>query len=264
MKNNRFFPHSFWQSIAFIGMFLLFFTVTMFLCTLIGFKEILKSEHYLIVLLIIDLLIFISIFHIVNSVKGSKINYGFRITNLSLIPITILIIFLFEFGLSAFLLGYSTNDNKIIQQNPFNSMFYVLSVLAFAPILEELVFRGFILKGFLQTYSAKKAIVLSAILFGFIHINIAELDVIHILLTILIGLFFGWIYYKTNSLGLTILLHFFGNFFGLMIIYLRFYLSDNNSFVTSIYNEGLNWVFFGLSFFLIYYLVIRLFHKMKL
>ena len=47
---------------------------------------------------------------------------------------------------------------------------FVVVVLA-GPILEELLFRGVILNGFLQSYPRRKAIVASAVLFAVYHLN---------------------------------------------------------------------------------------------
>lgn len=40
-----------------------------------------------------------------------------------------------------------------------------------APVLEELIFRGIVLEGFLKNYSPVKAILLTNVLFGLAHLN---------------------------------------------------------------------------------------------
>jgi membrane protease YdiL (CAAX protease family) len=47
----------------------------------------------------------------------------------------------------------------------------VFLMVIVAPVTEELVFRGLILRGFLQKFSLVKAAVLSAMLFGAVHLN---------------------------------------------------------------------------------------------
>lgn len=74
------------------------------------------------------------------------------------------------------------------------------------PICEEIIFRGIILKEFLQTYSPTKAILYSALIFGIIHF--IPLQVISAFFA---GLVLGYIYYKTKSLWLPIIIHILNN-----------------------------------------------------
>ena len=66
------------------------------------------------------------------------------------------------------------------------------------PIAEEIVFRGAI-QHTLQVALGKRypwiAIVISALIFGFIHFNLAQ--GVH---AFVIGLFLGWMYYRTGSI----------------------------------------------------------------
>ncbi|MBI9069603.1 MAG: CPBP family intramembrane metalloprotease [Salinivirgaceae bacterium] len=75
-----------------------------------------------------------------------------------------------------------------------------------APILEELIFRGVVLKGFLKKYNPKKAILWSAIIFGAAHLNPWQF-----IPAFLIGLVIGWLYYKTRSIWPGIFIHFVNN-----------------------------------------------------
>lgn len=71
-----------------------------------------------------------------------------------------------------------------------------------APICEELLFRGVLLRGLLRNYRPGVAIAQSALLFGIIHFNPAQS-----VGAFFIGLVLGWCYYQTRSLGLCICLH---------------------------------------------------------
>ncbi len=77
-----------------------------------------------------------------------------------------------------------------------------LTVLVVAPLTEEILFRGLILSGLLRTRSPRAAILISAALFSGMHLNPAQLPA-----TFLIGLTYGWIYYRTRSLWLCIFAH---------------------------------------------------------
>lgn len=79
-------------------------------------------------------------------------------------------------------------------------IFVFITMIIVAPVFEELIFRGIILDGLLKQYTPKKAIVISAILFMLPH-GVGLLGVF------LGGLFFGWIYYRSNNIILTMMAH---------------------------------------------------------
>jgi membrane protease YdiL (CAAX protease family) len=71
---------------------------------------------------------------------------------------------------------------------------------------EELLFRGLILNGLIDNYSKRKAIIISALFFGIIHLNPWQF-----LAGFLFGLIFAWLCIKTNSILLCIYIHLFNN-----------------------------------------------------
>ncbi len=71
-----------------------------------------------------------------------------------------------------------------------------------APLTEELLFRGLILRGLLQHHSARWAIVLSALLFGLSHMNPWQF-----LPTLFGGLLLAWLTLETGTLWPAILTH---------------------------------------------------------
>lgn len=85
-------------------------------------------------------------------------------------------------------------------------VFSFITIVIAAPIFEELIFRGVILDGLLKKYSPQKAILFSAFLFGFIHLNPWQF-----IAGMLLGILAGWVYYKTNNLLLCIVIHFVNN-----------------------------------------------------
>jgi uncharacterized protein len=88
---------------------------------------------------------------------------------------------------------------KAIQRDIYS----VLMVSIAAPILEELLFRGIILDGFLKRFSPLKAILWSSLLFGLIHLNPWQF-----ISAFILGIVIGWLYVNTRSLIPCILLHF--------------------------------------------------------
>ena len=73
------------------------------------------------------------------------------------------------------------------------STIFLLNIVA--PVTEEFLFRGIILRGFLGAYSARNAILLSAFLFAAFHLNPWQG-----IGAFLLGLLFGWWYVRTRSL----------------------------------------------------------------
>jgi membrane protease YdiL (CAAX protease family) len=71
-----------------------------------------------------------------------------------------------------------------------------------APVLEEILFRGVILRGFLRQYSRTFAILWSAALFAVAHFNVYQLAT-----ALAVGIVAGWLYERCRSLWPCILLH---------------------------------------------------------
>ena len=78
----------------------------------------------------------------------------------------------------------------------------LISVSIFAPFFEEWLCRGIILRGLLTKVKPAWAIAISALAFGLIHGNLWQA-----IPAFLIGVVLGYVYYKTGSLKLTMLMH---------------------------------------------------------
>jgi membrane protease YdiL (CAAX protease family) len=81
------------------------------------------------------------------------------------------------------------------------AVLFIVFVL-FAPLCEEMLFRGIILSGFLRQYPVNKSIPASSVLFAFIH-----LDLRAALGAFFLGLFLGYLYDRTRSLWPCIITH---------------------------------------------------------
>jgi membrane protease YdiL (CAAX protease family) len=97
-----------------------------------------------------------------------------------------------------------TEMMKELTGGPFWSSF--LTVAIFAPIFEEWLCRGMVLRGLLTKMKPGWAIVVSALFFAVIHANPWQA-----LNAFMIGLVMGYVYYKTGSLILTMIIHFVNN-----------------------------------------------------
>ena len=87
-----------------------------------------------------------------------------------------------------------------------------ISVSIFAPFFEEWLCRGVVLRGLLTKMRPASAIAVSAVFFAVLHMNPWQAIPAFIL-----GLVFGYVYYKTGSLKLTMLMHFVNNTMALLL-----------------------------------------------
>lgn len=105
------------------------------------------------------------------------------------------------------ILGINTTENQEIVENIMvsaNWLSSIITVVIAGPVVEEIVFR-YIIMGKIRPYGRKKAIIISSVLFGILHlkgINIVEFFVYFIL-----GICLGIIYDKANKITVSIGVH---------------------------------------------------------
>ena len=100
-------------------------------------------------------------------------------------------------------------------ENVLSSGWGLTAVILVAAITEEILFRGMILSGLSKIYSTKKAIFISSILFGVIHLIPWQ-----IIPAIVAGIFLGWVYLKFNSIWLCMGIHGINNAVAAIPVYL--------------------------------------------
>ncbi|MCL6588404.1 MAG: CPBP family intramembrane metalloprotease [Firmicutes bacterium] len=91
----------------------------------------------------------------------------------------------------------------------------LLVLVVLTPMIEEIIFRGIILKGLLKHHPPYRALMVSSLLFGFIYLKTWQFWAI-----IGWGVIAGWWYYRTNSLVLCILGRALLNSLTLIVVYL--------------------------------------------
>jgi len=130
---------------------------------------------------------------------------------LKLIPLGLLMLFGLDYILGELMTFLPNYDQMLADyQTMFagiDMIYLFIGGVIVGPICEEIIFRGIIEEGFLQTYSPNKAILFSAMIFGGIH-----LVPLQVLSAFLAGLLLGWIYWKTRSLWIVIVLHIVNNY----------------------------------------------------
>ena len=85
----------------------------------------------------------------------------------------------------------------------------MVATVCVAPVVEEFIFRGFVFERLSKAFSPRMTILLSALIFGLIHLNIIQSSYAFVA-----GLVFGYFRAKYEDLWGCILLHIFANFVG--------------------------------------------------
>lgn len=152
------------------------------------------------------------IIYAVKRVYMRDVSFNFKIENKRIIPYMLIATIGLQFALTiplSNLLPMPDWAKEMFEQlaGKASNIYMFLTLVVAAPILEEFIFRGIMLNGLLKKYSPHKAIIVSSILFGFVHLNPWQF-----ISAFILGLFIGWIYYKTRSLSLAIIIHAFNNF----------------------------------------------------
>ena len=138
----------------------------------------------------------------------------------------------------------------------------VIIVVAVAPaVVEELLFRGLIQKIFERLMSPVVSAVLAGTIFGLFHVNPFE-----IVPLIGLGVFFGLLRYRSQSLLVPIAAHFFNN---LMAVLASYYGMDDDRFMTAAQTTTgapamiFEFIAFASLFFLTFVLYLRLTHEIS-
>lgn len=134
-------------------------------------------------------------------------------------PLYVLIVFANGFVFDR--TGFSFPLQPIVELSFYNThslmrIFLFISVVIFAPFIEEFIMRGFILRGLIKRFAPVSAVALSGIIFGAFHFNLFAFIPISAL-----GMFLSWLYIRTGSLLPGIVAHaiFNGiNFVGLEVL----------------------------------------------
>lgn len=136
-----------------------------------------------------------------------------------------------------------------------------LAVGILAPIAEELVFRGAILRTLLNLTSQRRhwaAIAISAVIFGTAHGNLPQF--VH---ATLIGLLLGWMYYRTKSILPGVLFHWVNNTVAYVMFNIMPQMADGK--LIDLFHGSKNMMVLGLffSFCILIPSLLQLYQRMK-
>lgn len=146
-----------------------------------------------------------------KALKVMEIPATFKASKMSVGWVLMALVAAFSGAFAGDLLVEITNMPNFIEDTMMEQLSYsfwgILTVAIVGPIAEELVFREGVC-GYLARNGAKpwKAIWVSAVLFGIIHMNPAQ-----VVVAMVIGIILGVIYIKTGNVVLTSIIHILNN-----------------------------------------------------
>lgn len=173
---------------------------------------------YIFIFDLITLLLAFILFYkeIKKGLKNIKENIFNYIEYFTLTLVIFLIIDLFIGIFCNYIVGdIPENQTAIISIT--NKLYLFFGSCFYAPIVEEIIFRGTLKKFIKNNYAF---IVISSLLFGLMHVIGSEnlIQYIYILYYGASGVYFSYVYSKFNNLTFCMFLHFFINFFGTISI----------------------------------------------
>ena len=121
--------------------------------------------------------------------------------------------FLYVFGIAP------PEQPQMLEPTPVSLILNLFVVAVLPAILEEMVYRGFLLQA-LRRYGDGMAILVSAVLFGLMHGNILQIP-----FAFLIGLVMGFLVVQTGNIWMAVALHFTNNAIAVLLDY--FTLNQN-------------------------------------
>lgn len=89
----------------------------------------------------------------------------------------------------------------LLTEAPLKPLIY-LDIALLGPIVEEIVFRGFILAGFIATLGSMRGVLISSALFAALHFDLDIMPIVFIS-----GILFAWLYLRTGSIWPPIAAH---------------------------------------------------------
>ncbi|MBE9468875.1 MAG: CPBP family intramembrane metalloprotease [Bacteroidetes bacterium] len=196
------------QSWGIVGIAIL--SMLLFIPVLIILNNVIGREISFLVYYLLAMGVTFGIAHLIRNKRTGINQYNFSLSSIKIMILVSISIIAIQIGIISPIVNSLPMPEfmKKIFLESGNGVFSFIAIVIAAPILEELIFRGIILNGFLQRYSPTKSIIISSVLFGFLHLNPWQF-----IGALIFSLFSGWIYYRTRKLTLSILIHSVNNLF---------------------------------------------------
>ncbi len=205
----KFFPSGIFQCLLLVIIWLLIIAIIYLLYNIFDFDiEDYQLTTYIFLISSLTLIIILFLYNIKNKEYRIKVNFN----GFNLLPKTVLLLLIYQILILAPLQNAFLESNK---RDNFTLLFFLNAILI-SPIIEETIFRGFILRGLLIKHKPIYAITFSMLLFSITHLNVAQISFVQLLTPIYTGVLLGYLFYKTNNLLLSITTHSISNMLGIM------------------------------------------------
>lgn len=112
---------------------------------------------------------------------------------------------------------------SLMINTPASYLLNLFTIAVLPALLEEMVYRGYILQT-LRSYGSLYAVVISSLLFSLMHLNLDQIP-----FAFIVGLFLGFICIQTNNIWIPITIHFINNALSVTMQYLSFSLTEDQT-----------------------------------
>lgn len=150
--------------------------------------------------------------------KPEKIILGIFMGMLVFIAVSLFSLFLHLVGLKVPSIEYQAILLKSIYGNRSLLLWSLYSVALLTGIIEELYFRGYLLRHYAEEKQPRLGLWITSIIFGFMHYAPGTSPV-SILILVFVGFIFGYVYLKSRNIWASISAHVTFNAIGLIVAY---------------------------------------------
>lgn len=188
--------------------------------------------------------------------RDSGIHFGLRHLNMPMILWGVLLVVASGIVIEPLLVLFPTEAYEGVQQAIGLGGWAILSSVVAAPILEEVFFRGLVFESCRERLGKGGALLMSALLFGAIHIVPVQM-----INAFVVGLILGYVYLKTRSLLSVIIIHAINN--AIAYATMAFFGdSENLTLRDVITSDVAYWIVYGLSSLLFLWAMVRLWRSL--
>lgn len=126
---------------------------------------------------------------------------------------------------------YPTVSSSMVEDTPTSLILNLLAVAVLPALLEEMVYRGYVLRT-LRGYGDWFAVMVSALMFGLMHGNTTQIP-----FAFMVGIILGWLYVMTDNIWLPVTVHFCNNAMSVLLSYLHLDMpvADQNLFTLFVF-----------------------------
>jgi uncharacterized protein len=104
----------------------------------------------------------------------------------------------------------------VTASSPLEFLFVVVTVALVPAICEEMLFRGLVQRTLERAVGGMRAAIIAGVIFGAYHLNPFSLVPL-----VVLGVYFGYMVYRSGNLSVAISAHFFNNFIACLALYLN-------------------------------------------